>query len=161
MEQAVTSPDVVQRVEQLQSDYAACIDDERYAEWPAFFTERCLYTITTRENHRKQQPFGFMFCDSRAMLRDRIASMRNANIFEPHTYRHVLGRASVRTAEDGALTARTSYIVVRTMHDGTQELFSTGVYLDRLVQDEGALRFAERVVVCDSSRIDALLVIPF
>jgi anthranilate 1,2-dioxygenase small subunit len=55
---------------------------------------------------------------------------------------------------------RTSFMVARIMHDGAQELFSTGVYLDRMVEEDGALRFAEKLAVTDSSRVDALLVIP-
>jgi hypothetical protein len=41
------------------------------------------------------------------------------------------------------------------------DLFATGVYLDRLADDaEGLLRFAERIVICDSSRFDTLVAIP-
>ncbi len=160
MEQAVMSFEIVQRIEQLQWDYATCIDDEHYTQWPAFFTERCLYRITSRENHKRNQPFGFMFCDSRGMLSDRIASLRNANIFEPHTYRHILGRPSIKRGDDGNWHAQTSYMLARIMHDGAQELFSTGIYLDKIVDNDGTLLFKERTVVCDSARIDALLVLP-
>ena len=40
------------------------------------------------------------------------------------------------------------------------DLFATGRYLDALVDEAGALRFRERIVVCDSSRFDTLLAIP-
>jgi anthranilate 1,2-dioxygenase small subunit len=154
------NPDLVQRVEQLQMDYANCIDEERYQEWPEFFTEQCLYRIISRDNHRKGMTFGFIFCDSRGMVRDRIASMKSANIFEPHTYRHILSRSAVSDGGDGTLIAKTSYIVARIMRDGAHELFSTGTYQDRIVNENGRLLFKERIVVTDSSRIDALLVIP-
>ena len=50
--------------------------------------------------------------------------------------------------------------VVRIMRDGTSDLFATGRYLDRYeIQNETAL-LKERIVVCDSSRIDTLLAIP-
>jgi anthranilate 1,2-dioxygenase small subunit len=160
MEKTAINPDLVQRVEQLQMDYANCIDEERYLEWPEFFTEQCLYRIISRDNHRKGMTFGFIFCDSRHMVRDRIASMKNANIFEPHTYRHILSRSSVSDGGDGTLIAKTSYIVARIMHDGAHELFSTGTYQDRIVNENGNLLFKERIVVTDSGRIDALLVIP-
>jgi anthranilate 1,2-dioxygenase small subunit len=32
--------------------------------------------------------------------------------------------------------------------------------VDVLVEEQGALRFRERIVVCDSSRIDTLLALP-
>ena len=44
--------------------------------------------------------------------------------------------------------------------DGRMDLFATGRYLDAVVEEAGALRFRERLVVCDSSRVDTLLAIP-
>lgn len=160
MKTTVITPEVLQRVEELQMAYANCIDEERYAEWPDLFMEQGLYKIISRDNHRRQLPFGFVYCDNRRMLRDRIASMKNANIFEPHTYRHILSRSRVTDGGGGMLRATTSYMVARIMHDGAHELFSTGVYEDRLVEEDGKLRFQERLVITDSGRIDALLVIP-
>ena len=58
------------------------------------------------------------------------------------------------------MRAETSFLVVRIMRDGTMDLFATGRYLDLLVDHGGALRFRERIVVCDSSRFDTLLAIP-
>jgi hypothetical protein len=46
------------------------------------------------------------------------------------------------------------------MRDGRMDLFATGRYLDVLVEEGRALRFRERLVVCDSSRFDTLLAIP-
>ena len=44
--------------------------------------------------------------------------------------------------------------------DGRTDLLVTGVYLDRIRDEAGSLRFAERLVVCDSSHFDTLLAIP-
>ena len=47
------------------------------------------------------------------------------------------------------------------MRDGHMMVFAAGVYRDRVRHDaDGALRYAERIVVCDSQRIDTLLAIP-
>jgi len=161
MTQTVVTPELINRVERLQADYVDCIDDERYDEWPGFFVEDGSYTIISRDNYRRNLPFGFICCDNRRMLRDRITSMKSANIFEPHTYRHVLGRTAVAPAEEGGWKARTSYMLARIMHDGDQELFSTGVYDDWIVEDQGTLRFRRKRVITDSGRIDTLIVIPF
>lgn len=160
MEQPTITPELALRVETLLASYADCIDEERYADWPAFFTERCLYKIISRDNHRRKLPFGLMYCDNRNMLRDRITSMKSANVFEPHTYRHAIGRSVLSGGADGGIAARTSYIVARIMHDGQTDLFSTGCYEDRIVEEGGKLLFKERVVVTDSTSTDALLVIP-
>ena len=146
------------RLAALNTDYANCIDADRLEEWPNFFLESCLYKITTAENHRRGYAAGLVYADSRAMLIDRVAALREANIYERQSYRHIVGLPSLRSGED--ITAETSFLVVRTMRDGRIDLFAAGVYLDRVRDDGGGLRFAERVVVCDSSRIDTLLAIP-
>jgi anthranilate 1,2-dioxygenase small subunit len=46
------------------------------------------------------------------------------------------------------------------MRDGKMDLFATGRYVDVVVETDAGLRFRERVVVCDSSRVDTLLAIP-
>ena len=58
------------------------------------------------------------------------------------------------------MRAETPFLVVRVMRDGTMDLFATGRYVDTMVDEGGALRFRERLVVCDSSRVDTLLAIP-
>lgn len=59
-----------------------------------------------------------------------------------------------------AITAETPFLVARIMRDGRTDLFVTGVYLDKIRNEAGTLRFAERPVVCDSGHFDTLLAIP-
>ena len=97
--------------------------------------------------------------NTRAMLRDRISALREANIYEKQAYRHVLGMPCVLEESAGGVRSETAFFVVRIMRDGTSDLFATGRYLDRYeIQNETAL-LKERIVVCDSSRIDTLLAI--
>jgi anthranilate 1,2-dioxygenase small subunit len=51
-------------------------------------------------------------------------------------------------------------MVARIMRDGTTSLYVTGRYLDVFRLGAQTLRIKERVVVCDSSRIDTLLALP-
>jgi anthranilate 1,2-dioxygenase small subunit/terephthalate 1,2-dioxygenase oxygenase component beta subunit len=104
---------------------------------------------------------GIIYADSRGMLEDRVAAVRRANIFESHCYRHVVGMASVLAEDADGIRAEAPFLVVRTMRDGQMSLFAAGRYLDLLRPDEaGALRFAERLVICDSPRFDTLVAIP-
>jgi 3-phenylpropionate/cinnamic acid dioxygenase small subunit len=144
------------RLAALNTEYASCIDADRLEEWPGLFLEQCLYKITTADNHRRGYAAGLVYADSRAMLTDRVAALREANIYERQSYRHIVGMPGLRP--DGG--AETPFLVVRTMRDGRMDLFAAGVYLDRVQDDGGRLSFAERIVVCDSSRIDTLLAIP-
>ena len=145
----------------LNGACAAAIDTGRLEDWPGFFLDRCLYKITTADNHERGYQAGLIYADSRAMLVDRIAALRQANIYERQRYRHILGMPLITDDTDGTITAETSFLVVRTMRDGHMTIFATGIYLDKLRRDETtAWRYAERIVVCDSQRIDTLLAIP-
>jgi 3-phenylpropionate/cinnamic acid dioxygenase small subunit len=145
----------------LNGACAAALDSGRLEDWPAFFLANCLYKVTTADNHDKGYQAGLIYADSRAMLTDRIAALREANIYERQRYRHILGLPSIVAEADETTATETSFLVVRTMRDGQMMIFAAGVYLDKLRRDEsGAWRYAERIVVCDSQRFDTLLAIP-
>jgi 3-phenylpropionate/cinnamic acid dioxygenase small subunit len=140
----------------LNADYAAAIDDDRLEEWPGFFLDDCLYKITSADNLRDGNEAGIIYADSRSMLADRVLALRRANVYERQTYRHIVGMPRLITAD----TAETPFLVVRTMRDGRMDLFAAGRYRDRLDEEAGALRFKERIVICDSSHFDTLVAIP-
>jgi anthranilate 1,2-dioxygenase small subunit len=77
-------------IEDLLAAYIDCIDEGRLEEWPDFFAE-CRYLITSRADHRAGLPHGIIYAASRGMLLDRITALRQANLFEPHHYRHLVG----------------------------------------------------------------------
>ncbi len=148
------------RITDLIYDYAHCIDDDRLEEWPDFFIDDCLYQVISRDNHAAGMAAGVMTCTSRGMLTDRVMSLRNANIYEPHCYRHLISAIRVTGEDAGVWSAQTGYAVIRTMQEGDISVFSSGKYLDRIVFENGTPKFAERIVVFDSRRIDTLIVIP-
>jgi 3-phenylpropionate/cinnamic acid dioxygenase small subunit len=151
---------VLDRVTRLNAEYARAIDDDRLEDWPDFFAEACLYTITSVDNYRQGLPVGVIYADSKGMLKDRVAALREANVYERQSYRHLIGLPALLGERDGYQLVETPFLVARIMRDGTTSIFATGRYVDALVEEAGALRFRERVVVCDSSRIDTLLAIP-
>ncbi|WP_372824657.1 nuclear transport factor 2 family protein [Polaromonas sp.] len=140
--------------------YAHTIDSDALEQWPEFFTSDCHYRITNVENEQEGLPAGIIYADSRAMLEDRIAALREANIYERQRYRHLMGIPLVESAGDTAAQARTPFIVVRIMVTGQTEVFATGVYRDRFVSQDGKLLLAERVAICDSTVTDTLMALP-
>ena len=149
------------RLINLNAAYAACIDADRLEAWPDFFEEACLYKVTSADNYKRGYAAGIMYADSKAMLKDRVSALREANIYERQRYRHIVGMPVVLSAADGVTVAETPFLVIRTMREGQMDVFVTGVYLDRVRNAaDGAARFLERVVVCDSSRFDTLVAIP-
>jgi 3-phenylpropionate/cinnamic acid dioxygenase small subunit len=151
---------MLERVVRLNADYARAIDDDRLEDWPGFFTDKCLYKVTSADNHRRGLEVGVIYADSNGMLRDRVTALREANIYERQSYRHIVGLPAIVGGESEITHAETPFLVVRIMRDGTMDLFATGRYLDALVDDGGVLRLRERIVVCDSGRFDTLLAIP-
>jgi len=156
MAEAIT----LERILALQAAYIRCIDNGELERWPGFFADRCLYKITSSENHRSGLDAGIIYADTRDMLLDRVTSLRQANVYEKQAYRHIVGLPSiVRQGADEAET-ETPFLVVRIMHDGESSIFATGVYLDVVRLQGDTLKFAQRVAVCDSSRVDTLMALP-
>jgi anthranilate 1,2-dioxygenase small subunit len=146
-------------VEGLHARYAHALDDDRLEAWPDFFTEDATYRIATAENEARGLPLPVLSCDSRAMMRDRVQSLRHANIYEPQGYRHMLSSVLVRELDQARVTSVASFLVIRIMQNGETSIFASGKYLDRIVLAPEP-KYEERLVVCDSRRFDTLLAIP-
>ena len=84
------------QVAELNAAYAATIDADRLEAWPDFFIESCLYKITSADNRKHGYSAGIVYADSRAMLHDRVTALRTANIYERHSYRHIVEAAGDR-----------------------------------------------------------------
>jgi anthranilate 1,2-dioxygenase small subunit len=152
--------DAYRLISQTQAAYARTIDDDRLEAWPDFFADPCTYVITTADNHREGLEGGIVFCTSHGMLRDRISALREANIYERHGYRHILGAPFIVAEKGDTVDSETPFLVARIMRTGETSVFATGRYLDTYSIADGVARIVKRTVVCDSSRIDTLLVIP-
>jgi 3-phenylpropionate/cinnamic acid dioxygenase small subunit len=92
------------------------------------------------------------------MLKDRIASLRHANIYEPQRYRHMVSAVLVERESDRLIKSTANFLVVRIMDSGESMLFASGRYVDRVTLPD--MKYEERVVICDSRRFDTLLAIP-
>jgi anthranilate 1,2-dioxygenase small subunit len=151
---------VYQMIARAQAEYARCIDDDRLEDWPDHFHGSCVYKITTAADHREGLEGAIIFANSKGMLRDRVSALREANIYERQSYRHILGQPSILHEGRGEVRSETSFLVARIVQDGDTDIFATGRYLDLYRIEEGKLRLNERIVVCDSSRIDTLMALP-
>jgi 3-phenylpropionate/cinnamic acid dioxygenase small subunit len=151
---------ILLRVAELNAAYAAAIDHDRLEAWPDFFVADCFYKITSADNHRRGYEAGVIYADSRAMLRDRVTALRTANIYERQSYRHIIGLPAINSVGPDGIQTETPFLVVRIVRNATTDLFATGVYVDRLLDEAGQLRIVKRIVVCDSARFDTLLAVP-
>ena len=151
---------VYRDVEALEYRYARLLDDDRLEDWPGLFVEHGIYKVIPRENCQREPPLAVMFCDSRAMMQDRVRSLREANVYNLHYPRHVVSNIEILSAVDGTFEVAACYTVYQTDLEGQTRLFSVGQYRDIVVQDGGELRFREKIAVCDTFSIPNLLAIP-
>lgn len=156
----VRRAELVSLIGMAQARYVREIDDGDCTKWPDFFVDDCFYKVTSADNHAQNMEAGLIWLDSKDMLRDRILSLLEANVYERHAYRHLLGQPFVGEPESDEVDSETAFMVARITREGPTDLFATGRYVDRyrIVDDEAKL--VSRVVVLDSNHIDTLLGFP-
>ena len=147
-------------IENLIADYAHYIDDDRLEEWLDFFSEDCVYKILSRENVEQALPLELLSCRNKNMLRDRILSLREANIYNIHFDKHIIGAVRILGEQHGNYSIQTNYSLYQTNQDGESMLFSVGTYKDLITFSNDAPLFKEKIVVVDTFGIARLLSTP-
>lgn len=144
----------------LQERYVTIIDTDRLEEWPDLFTEDAVYEIIPKENADRGLPVGIMHCFGRPMMRDRIVAMRHANVFEPHTYRHLTSGLEFTRVDADTIAMQANYVVVQTLTDGESRVYQAGRYIDEVVRTAAGWRYRSKRAIYDTSRVPTLLVTP-
>ena len=112
--------------------------------------------MVTRENVEQGLPNVLMWCDNKNMLRDRVESYRQVNLYNPHYDRHVVG--PLRKLTENSFEA--SYSLFQTDLEGNSRLFSVGRYRVEAMMKDGAPRIKTMLVVADTGTIPSLLATP-
>ena len=146
--------------EELLTDYVGRLDEGRLEEWPEFFSERGVYKLIGRENVEQELPLATMFCEGRAMMKDRITAIRKALFYSPRYLRHLTSNLKIVGQEGDVWMAQSNYVVFQTLQDEETKVFNSGKYVDKIVLEGGKYRFKEKVVVYDTIQIPSLIVIP-
>src|SRR5258708_19787100 len=102
-------------IEDLYSEYCAALDEGRYEDWAALFTEDCLYRIVPRDNHDRGLPLALMHCESRGMLLDRIVALRETSYYAPRALRHMVSGIRIAAPDPALLPRQPNYLVLHTL----------------------------------------------
>jgi len=140
--------------------YGALIDAMELDAWLALFAASCTYHIVPRENYERGLPAGLVYCDSRAMVEDRIRALREANKYNIHNDRHLIGLPRVIGEERDAKLVEAPFAVYQTDQEGETRLFATGLYRDRIVAEGNGLKFRDKLVLLDTFAVPSLLATP-
>ena len=147
-------------IEQLNSEYARVLDNERFEEFPEFFVEDCLYRVVPRENHLLGLPIAVIHCESKGMIKDRVYAARESTMAEPRTLRHFVTNLRILETGDEVIRAEANVLIVQTMINRITEIVLSGIYLDRIVRTNGRLLFKERLCIYDSLLLTTSLIAP-
>ena len=144
----------------LQERYVSLLDNDRLEAWPELFVEDGFYEIVPKENEDMGLPIGLVRCDNRRMMRDRVTSLRHANIYEAHTYRHLTSGLALQPLDADTVDLQSNYVVVQTRANGETSVFQSGRYQDRVVRTANGWRYRSKRVIYDTSRVQTLLATP-
>jgi anthranilate 1,2-dioxygenase small subunit len=153
-------PGVREALTALMAEYAMAIDENRLEDWVELFDEACDYRIVTRENVEQNLPNVLMWCDNKNMLRDRVESYREVNLYNPHYDRHVLGPLRFTAQRNSMWTFDVSYSLFQTELEGASRLFSVGRYRVEARVEGDIARLKSVTVVADTGLIPSLLATP-
>lgn len=148
------------QIHDLLAEYGALLDAGRYDDWLGLFADQCRYQVMPRENADAGLPAALIFCDSRAVLEDRIRALQEANKYNIHSDRHLIGLARIAGANHDTIDIEVPFAVFQTDQEGATVLFATGLYRDRLVSVGGALKIGDKFVLLDTFAVPSLLATP-
>ena len=144
----------------LYADYASALDNNRWDEWPEFFTEECTYKVQPRENYDRGYPLATLSFESKGMLKDRIYGATETIFHEPYYQRHVIGPPKIGKASDTRIEAEANYSVFRTRSDGVSIVYNVGRYIDVIQRGADGLKLESRLCIFDTEMIPNSLIYP-
>jgi 3-phenylpropionate/cinnamic acid dioxygenase small subunit len=148
------------RLADLYAAYDDALGEGEYERWSEFFTETCRYQIIPRESYDLGHPLGLVHAESRGMLADRAAAIRKTTLYAPRIVQRLVSSIVLRGIESDGMRLSASFATFQTMLNEPSQVFLCGRLYDRVVDDAGMLRFAERICVTDSTLVPTSLIFP-
>ena len=154
-------PDVRQCEDFLVHE-ARLLDEARFDEWLALFTEEAHYWVPSEPDQASPHDTVSLMYDDRRLLETRVRRLASPRIYsqEPRSRTsRIVTNVSLADADGGSLV-RSKFVLIEYRRE-QQRLFA-GTYFHRLVVRDGAIRIAMKrvdLVNCDAP-MDGL-VVPF
>jgi anthranilate 1,2-dioxygenase small subunit len=152
--------DVREAIGGMLLEYVMTLDEDRLESWPDFFVEDGQYRVLSRENVALKLPAPLMYYYSRGMMKDRVRALREALTYQPLFCRHVVSAPRIRQRGEGEILVESSFALYQTTEEGVTNLFTSGLYADVVVFNEGGAKFRSRTVTMDSFGVHNLIAVP-
>lgn len=147
-------------IEELHAAYAHTLDHGSIDDWPDFFTDDCLYKLISRENWDLGLPLGTMFAEKRGGLLDRVVSVKKTTVYHERYTKHFITNTRVLGEKNGVVETCANYVVMETLPNQYTQILNAGRYLDKIVRQNGRLKFKEKICVFDSVLVPASIIYP-
>ena len=151
--------DLRNEIEIFLASYTELIDDNNLELWPQFFAKKCLYKIVAKENFDAGLPLALLLCDSQGMLLDRRDAFSKLNVFAPRTWRHITNILHIKV-QNKEILSRSNFAIFETLVGQDTHVLCTGEYRDKIVRENGAFKFRERICIYDTTIIPNSIVRP-
>src|SRR6266852_4455369 len=113
-----------------------------------------------RDNFERGLPLATWLCESKGYLIDRVTEIRKTAVYAPRYVRRMVSGIRVLGWKEGMLEVRANYVALETLQDELTRIFNTGQYRDKLVVEEGRLKFKEKLCIFDSLLVPNSLIYP-
>jgi anthranilate 1,2-dioxygenase small subunit len=149
-------------IEQFNARYATALDEQRLPDWVEMFADDAFYLVTSRENADQRLPVGLIYCEGKAMIRDRAFALEKTSMFAPRYLRHIIGNLVVTGEQvDGDIRAQANYVVFQVLFDRPDAtLHQIGSYHDVFCRTDAGLKLKERRCIYDNLLVPNALCIP-
>jgi biphenyl 2,3-dioxygenase beta subunit len=154
-------------VEEFLYHEAELLDERRFHEWLALFTEDAHYWMPTRDSRltgpgevaRELSKPGenFYFDDTKKTLGIRVQRLYTGSAWAetpPSRTRHLISNIRIKQGSDSEIEVRSNFLVYRTRLEHDRDIF-VGARTDILRRVDGRLRIASRTVILDQAILDA------
>jgi 3-phenylpropionate/cinnamic acid dioxygenase small subunit len=137
------------------------LDERKFDDWLALFTDDLLYFMPRRKNvlrrelHREVTPLGDLAIleEDKRYLEMRVARLATGMAWAedpPSRTRHLIGNLEAKPSDNGDVEARTAFLVYRSHLETDSQLLS-GSREDVLRQVDGGWKVARRTIVLDAN----------
>jgi salicylate 5-hydroxylase small subunit len=147
-------------LDELYAEYAACLNEERFEQWPDMFTDDCVYKIISRENYERGLPLATWLSEGRGYLLDRVEAIRKTMMYAPRYMHRTVSGIRVLGWHDDVLQVRASYLAIETLLDDRSRVFNCGQYVDEITVVKEQFKFKKKLCVFDSLVIPNSLIFP-
>lgn len=147
-------------IEEFNYAYADTLDRFDVDGWVEYFTEDALYHVIARDNEESGLPLGLIYCEGKAMMKDRAYALLNTEMFAPRYLHLSITNTRALKIEGDMIHAVANYTLVETLVEEPSRVQQVGKYRDIFKRTPNGLLLQERKCVFDSVTIDNCLVFP-